>query len=289
VVMHLILSTALVIAALAMSRDRFVVLLAVSVPFTGPFGAACVLLALISRIFGRKDAHAVAAWRRSLSAIDDGDDNEAAQFAHERASDVTPFVDVMLFGETPDKLRAGGSIARGYRPEFMPALKLALADKDASVRVQAAAAVARIEAEFVSGRQRIAKKTFAHETQRLVAKATLDLDFAEAGLADQTRRNEARIAAINGFAQSLRERPDDPAALAGFGLACHAAGLHAKAAETFSILKLNYSLSDEARTAYCDALFQLGWFKTLRNVSRETMSVDGRLNDALKLWGRHAA
>ena len=289
VALHVILSGAIFLAAWWRREDRFLVLLAVTLPFTGPFGAACVLLALISHAAGRKDAHAVAAWRRSLNAIADEEDDEPARQAHERASDVTPFVDVMLFGETGDKLRAGGTIARSYRPDFMPALKLALADKDASVRVQAAAAVARIEAEFATGRQRIAQKRFAHEGQRLVAAATLDFDFAEAGLADPARRKEARVAVINTYASALRRRPDDPAALAGFGLACHAAGLHAKAAEAFAALELNYPPTDEVRAAYCDALFQLGRFGELHRVARGTRAAETRLGDALQLWGRHAA
>ena len=61
------------------------------------------------------------------------------------------FRDILALGSFEDKQAALAILTRRFTPPLAPALRLALNDPDAAIRVQAATAAARIEDLFLAG------------------------------------------------------------------------------------------------------------------------------------------
>jgi len=114
----------------------------------------------------------------------------------EQAKGVRPLLDVIAEGSRNEKLEALAVIARGYHPCFAPAIKCALMDADASVRVLAATVIAKLHGKFT---QRIGALQPLNmdnaSVEKLCELAEARLDYAEAGLMEAPRaRTEAHQA-----------------------------------------------------------------------------------------------
>lgn len=67
---------------------------------------------------------------------------------HSRGAPPDAFSDVFAAGDLAQQQTAIAAISRDYRPEMLPALRLALASKTPAVRVQAAAVYAKLRGSF---------------------------------------------------------------------------------------------------------------------------------------------
>jgi tetratricopeptide (TPR) repeat protein len=68
-----------------------------------------------------------------------------------RSAGLASFRDILAHGSFQDKQAALAILTRRFSPALAPALRLALNDPDAAIRVQAATAAARIEDLFLAG------------------------------------------------------------------------------------------------------------------------------------------
>ena len=114
----------------------------------------------------------------------------------DQANGVRPLIDVISEGSRNEKLEALAVVARGYHPSLAAAIKCAMMDGDASVRVLAATVMAKLHGRFT---QRIGAlqdvRGESSSAARLCDLAEARLDYAESGLMEAPRsRSEARQA-----------------------------------------------------------------------------------------------
>ncbi|MCB1505171.1 MAG: hypothetical protein KDJ47_09360 [Hyphomicrobiaceae bacterium] len=114
----------------------------------------------------------------------------------DQANGVRPLIDVISEGSRNEKLEALAVVARGYHPSLAVAIKCAMMDGDASVRVLAATVMAKLHGRFT---QRIGAlqdvRGESTSVTQLCDLAEARLDYAESGLMEAPRsRSEARQA-----------------------------------------------------------------------------------------------
>ena len=121
----------------------------------GPAGpvAAMILLALIAGF--NRTARPFDEWYRSL--FPDDEENVSERLYHRLITgredalvegSVTSLTDVLATGNTRAKQAVVALLARRFRADFAPALRMALNDREASIRVQAATAAATIDERY---------------------------------------------------------------------------------------------------------------------------------------------
>lgn len=101
---------------------------------------------------------------------------------------IRPLLDVVIEGETAEKLDALGLIAKRYGPDFAPALRRALQDADGSVRVLAATVAAQLHnghTRRIGALQDAAQAAPTPETWRALGQARLA--YAASGLLEADR------------------------------------------------------------------------------------------------------
>jgi hypothetical protein len=124
---------------------------------------------------------------------------------------VTPFVDVMSRGSTQQKQSLLAIIAAQYRPAYARTVRTALADRESSVRVLAAATTARIESDHLETSMALESAWAGEPTDigRALALARHYDTFASTDLLDENRAEEARMRALEMYRIAARERPGD--------------------------------------------------------------------------------
>src|SRR3546814_11680725 len=102
--------------------------------------------------------------------------------------------------------------SRRFRPEFAPALKLALQDANPAIRVQAATATAEIESGFTDRTivLEAAAKAASQDFDRQLAIAQHYDAYAFSGLLDSGREHASRRSALMSYGACLTLRPQDP-------------------------------------------------------------------------------
>jgi tetratricopeptide (TPR) repeat protein len=130
-------------------------LLALTTAGAGPFGAAGMLAALLADR-GRADTTASDAQESGIvpALLHPSQLHETITAGREMPAPpagLASFRDVLSLGTFEEKQVALMLITRRFNPAFAPALRMALRDPDASMRVQAATAAARIEDLFLAG------------------------------------------------------------------------------------------------------------------------------------------
>lgn len=197
---------------------RFGAVLALSVLAFGPAGAAGTLAAaLLHRRFARS-RQSFEEWYEAL--FPDTDD-DAATVLSERlragrealsgGEALTSFTDIFTFGEREQKQAVIALMARRFQAAFAPALRMALADPDPSVRVQAATACAKIENEIVA-RWLELSEVIRRDRDDFEAHLALarHLDgYIYLDLMDAQRRTEVLDKAILAYTRCLELRPED--------------------------------------------------------------------------------
>ncbi len=275
-------------------------LAALAIAALGPLGVVgTALFAGLRRAFERNGASNHPSWLSVVSAA--GDDSpviERAEVGVEatlaRQATVVPFVDVLASGSIEQKQDMISVIANNYRPTFSRTLRAAMNDAEPTVRVMAAAATSRIENEFLDSSMSL-ENDWANEPQE--TQRSLDLArhydaFANTGLLDESRANEARSRALEMYQLVAREHPrDDTIAqaiirlLLKLGREEEAIGLYRKAME-------EGSASTTLASWYLECLFRRKRFAELRRFSemlcartRDMDLLNDRSLQAAQLWG----
>ena len=133
-------------------------LLAIATAGTGPFGALGMFAAMMADTRRPSEASAgEGAAGETAGEISKRlhDSIVAGRELSGRSSGLASFRDILAFGSFQDKQAALAIITRRFTPPLAPALRMALNDPDAAIRVQAATAAARIEDLFLAGLTRI--------------------------------------------------------------------------------------------------------------------------------------
>lgn len=184
------------------SRSTVLLHAMAGVLLAGPFGAAVAAVLLVPRAAATGGGEGVLAPDpvgdpevMRLEELHNSLLDRRLRFAQAHA--IRPLLDVMIDGTPTEKLEALRVMARRYVPELAPAIRLALEDKDAAVRVFAATVIAHqnnLHTKRIGALRIIAQGTpECSDHWRELAQA--HADYAASGLLETSRAEaEARQA-----------------------------------------------------------------------------------------------
>ena len=195
-------------------RDRLVMVahLAAWTILVGPFGVAIAAMFLIPSTVN--DTHRTAVPPAPAAEADYVEISKAellhgalldGRLRTTQAHKVRPILDVILEGTTLEKLDALSLVSKRYVPALAVALKQAVADKEASVRVLAATVMAQLNNAFT---KRIGMlQTSAHaepgSADRWTALGQAHMDYARSGLLEASRADAELIRSSNAASRAL--------------------------------------------------------------------------------------
>ena len=282
-------------------REPVFLVFVISVVFLGPIGVAgACLSALMHRAFAWR-ARPFAEWYASLFPEEPQDrvralHDRVVHRGHGPRARVTvaPFGDVMALGTLQEKQAAIGLIAACFEPAFAPALRAALNDAEAAIRVQAASAVARIEQRFLQQSMVIGQRLAAlpDDPAILIEAARHQEAMASAGLLDEGRARQAAEEAVQMY-RHLLSLPDAGPwmedAVAGAARMLLLLGEAEKAARLLAPATTRTDASATLVGLHLEALFRLHRFVELRefclhlDAAREAR-LPKPLREALRMW-----
>lgn len=306
---HLGCAAAAIIMALISGHPprRQAVLHALMATFLGPAGCAGVFLCTVFELCFRPFATPFTEWFESIFPQEDNDEQVAfVELLHasedpiQTSLRISSFRDTMSVGTIEQKQALLALIARRFTPAFAPALRQALQDAVPSVRVQAAAATASIE-------NRYAEKTMALEQKARSRTATVAdhrrlaehlVEFADSGIAEQQRCDDARKSALEHFDAILSNSPTDFGALTASARLLLHSGKFGEAYLRIQNAASTGSMDTSLAALQLEALVALGRFSDIKNLSSTSTWRNlatgpdrdaRRLKSALQLWSGDVA
>lgn len=272
-------------------------LLALTCAGLGVIGAVGTLIAMAVVAVATRHAQPFENWYQQLAPKHDPNDLahllQDLESGRENAAYVTlieEFSATLAYGAYREKQAVLSLISRHYRPEFAVLLREALRNGDASLRVQAATAIEKVEAAFTRAWVRLQAASVArsHDFSAQLRLASHLEQYADSGLLESPRDQQVRERALQAFKRCVALRPDEPDARLGLARAQLRCGQPAQAIEGLR------GLAPEQRTAeewWClaEALFQSRAFDELRELAREALEVLGdnaspQMRAVIKLW-----
>ncbi|MCB1148525.1 MAG: tetratricopeptide repeat protein [Chlamydiia bacterium] len=197
---------------------RFIAVGFIFLTTMGPFGAAMMLLLLLLYWVFKRGADPLTSLLEAIfpkiqeyrgQQVSDRIIFGLDSFAEEMTT--LPLIDIMRFGSEKQKMGAINKMMRYYKPDFIPALKIALDDPSNAVRVLAGTAVAEIESklheEFVV-RQKAWKRATG-DLNTLLQLADFCKSYSEMSFIDMERNKAMRSAALKYYEMYLAERSRD--------------------------------------------------------------------------------
>lgn len=266
----------------------------------GPAGSAGCFLCCVLELGFRPQARAFSEWFASIFPEEEADGQDAFLELLRTSEDplsnslrITSFRDTMATGSIEQKQALLGLIARRFSPPFAPALHQALQDPVPAIRVQAASAAASIEARYAEHTYELSQRAARSGGKRedVLALAEHLVEFAESGIAEASRTEEARKAALSSYNQLLATHPNDSLALITSSRLLLHFGEAAEAAKRIRLATQLTGTTAEVASLHMQALFQLNRFDDVRKMARHWLSVSQgsdrdaqRLRAALRLW-----
>lgn len=304
VLIHLAISAVVALIAYAQYRRgvdvQHLALLAIVTSTTGIFGAFGALIGFISTMIFRARAQHFRDWYEAIFPTDlpsepqniydrimEGLDENPSNY------NVMPFIEVMRLGSENQKRRALAKMTSRFSPRFASAFKVALADHNNTIRVQAATAIAKVEKEFAYKLERIES---ARAKQPLNSNLTLALakfydDYAFTGVLDHELERVNRDRAISSYKSYLQQNPNSEEAWIAIGRLLYRNKQWAEAAEWFRHALDRGWKGHGMLLWYFECLFRLGQYRELRRVILEYgRSVVGQealpsdVREAVSLW-----
>jgi hypothetical protein len=281
-------------------RQPLLLLFIISLVFLGPFGIVSTGFAGLLRFAFAWRARPFIEWYETLFPTDAQD---RAQALHERVvlrghgpaarSTVAPFADVLERGTLIEKQAALSLIAAGFRPAFAPALRTALNDPEAAIRVQAASTVAEIERRFVERGEALQARLAARPDDAILIELAQHQEaLATAGLLDAGRARGAVTAALTLQLRLAAPGPGMPlrvASVAAVGRMLLRLGRADQAARLLAKADSQVPSMPEILGPYLESLFQLHRFVDLREICRRlskdsVQTLDESFDDVVRLW-----
>jgi len=250
----------------------------------GPAGALTALFAQIFHGLFKRGATPFEEWHRMIFLRDETERRDYRTASARRAGLLTAYTDVFAFGRIEEKRTALERIAREFRPALAPALRLALRDPVPSVRVQAAAVIAELDAK---GTERATRLRDAAEITGVGANWSalgrhLE-DEAATGLYDRDRSAAMRSEAIEAFGRALEADGEDPRARAALGRLLLAGGEAEAALAWFDQAAARQELSLEDARLRLDALLSVGRLEDVRRGLTRVPANDPVLGETRRL------
>jgi tetratricopeptide (TPR) repeat protein len=283
---------------------RHAVLLALMTLALGPAGAFGCLLSICLEAAFRPYASPFTDWYDRIFTEEDELEGEAFLERLAIGGDpvsgsiqLTSFRDILAFGTIEQKQAIIALIARRFTPAFAPALRLALEDPIAAVRVQAAAAAASIENRYAQRGMELTRaaerNTHSLDAERELAR--FYADFAQSGLVEHQRASEAADQALVHFDRVLARQPNESEALLASARLLIDKGDAREAVKRLERAMTVSGVPAATAALYFEALLQLGRFVDVRRAARAWAGrfhgkdrESERLNAALNLWVAHA-
>lgn len=192
------------------------VLLAGSTAFLGLIGIFGSLLAFVLFLDYLRTARPFDEWHEELFPHENKNISEELADRLRIASDDTsgnlsPFLDILNFGNQSQKLTMIALITRHFRPAFASILLGAVNAPDNAIRVQAATAVSYVENRYMRQSMALEKQLdVANAKPELLLQAAQHFDeYAYSGLMDDLRAMELRKKALHYFYLYLKHVPND--------------------------------------------------------------------------------
>ena len=301
---HLIISAVALLIAYAQYRKgmdvHHLALLAIVSSVAGIFGAVGGLFGFVFSIIFRGRSYHFNEWYGSIfptdlpsepqtiyDSITEGLDENPSSYS------VMPFGDVMRLGSENQKRRALAKMTSRFSPRFAVAFKAALSDKNNTIRVQAATAIAKVEREFAAKLSRIemARSRQPNDPVLTLALAKFYDDYAFTGVLDSELEKLNRARAISAYKTYLQQDPNSAEAWVAIGRLLYRDEQWAEAAEWFRAALDRGWKTNAMVLWYFECLFRLGQHRELRRAilefgrgisTQEDLPSDVR--DAVTLW-----
>jgi hypothetical protein len=266
----------------------------------GPAGSAGCFLCCVLELGFRPQARPFSEWFASIFPDEEADGHDAFLELLRTSEDplrnslrITSFRDTMATGTIDQKQALLGLIARRFSPPFAPALHQALHDPVPAIRVQAASAAASIEARYAHRTFELSQKSTKSGGKRddVLALAEHLVEFADSGIAEASRTDEARKAALSSYNQLLAAHPNDSEVLIASSRLLLHFGDAAEVAKRIRLATQLTGTTTEVASLHMQALFQLNRFDDIRKLARHWLPVSQgndrdaqRLRAALRVW-----
>lgn len=308
-VAHLAVVAALAVWVRRLARRqedfRLPLLLAATTAVLGPLGAIGTLLTWALSVVYARSATPFEEWYESMFPENESKFS-AYLFEQLRAhhgdpgeqTGVAPFTDILSFGTQQQKQIAIALIADRFQPAFAPALRQALHDNSSVIRVHAAAAITKIEKDFLARRLELstAVQERPRDPEALRELARHHDDYAYTGIMDGEREQENRKKALEAYRDYLKLQPDDANAQCLIGRILLRAGAFREAGEWLEQSIRQGSSLPQTILWYMESLFHLGRFPELRELAHAhyaDLAADDRIPDqalrAVELWAGKVA
>lgn len=266
----------------------------------GVFGTVGALLGFVAAAIFRGRAQAFAEWYESIFPTDHYTPPETiydqiVEGLDENPSgyEVMPFVDVMNLGSVNQKRRALAKMTSRFSPRFAPAFKIALGDSNNTIRVQAATAIAKIEREFGSKRERIEMARLKEPKNHYLTLALAKFydDYAFTGVLDPELETLNRERAIATYKSYLQQDPNSADAWMAVGRLMFRNKQWEEAADWFRHALDRGWKSETMVLWYFECLFRLNEFRELRRamlehgrtiINKDELPADVR--NAVSMW-----
>lgn len=294
---HVALVAALAAAVLRwrprFSRAPGVILLGVLMVFLGPLGTAIAFLAaLVATVVPAAEVELEGAGRSEMRAGGDG---------AESGQEVEPqsLADVFRQGTLAQRRQAVALIGANFRPEFAAALRMALADENNAIRVQAGMVMQQLEDQF----DRRQAELEAHTEDELArhgfdgGEAWLRLarmhdEQAYTGLLDDKRASRAHAEALRAYRHHLQHRPDDLEVISAIGRLLIRAGQHRVVADWLQEQIAAGRVNDSILMWCAEGLYRQGRYAALQKIIaehggriRRHLPAGSPFHAVLDLWG----
>ncbi len=310
ILLHLAVSAVAIFYAMtthkSKNRDgRMAILFAVFTMLLGPVGAAGMVLCMLYYHISSARALSFEEWYRSIFPQDvrtlAEEIHENIKYGRDESAkpyEVIPFRDIMVLGNNAQKREALIKMAQYFHPDFAPALKLALDDRNNSVRVQAATTITKIKNQFLE-REIILKDAMKDYPDRpLVIKALAKHydDYAYTGLLEKRREEENRKKALELYRKYLNLVPNDVEVRQAIGRLQIRNGDVSDATQWFeSCVREGYT-TPNIITWYAECLYQQHRFKELRDLATQHAhnvahdpNYPAAIRESMLLWSRRTS
>jgi tetratricopeptide (TPR) repeat protein len=284
---------------------RLAMLMFITTAATSVMGAVGTLLCAIRSAFYVRYRHDFEEWYQSIfprgtNSIPEQivEDLEYGHDENPTHYSVIPFLDVFEVGNEVQKREALSRMAANFHPRFASAFKQALVDENASIRVQAATAITKIENGFHDKLLRIINVHRDFPKNPVVKKGLAEHydNYAFTGLLDDERERVNREKAREKYLEYLQLRPDDIDVRLKVGRLLIRAERYEQAAEWFKHALDEGYATDSLKLWYMECLFKTGRFDELRTAA-STFRIDAanykeaqpEMLESLHLWSQAGA
>lgn len=286
------------------NRDdlRFPLLLLLSIFAAGPFGlGGYLILCLLFPLF-RSFSIPFIKWFQDLfpevpsiyenvfERIRSGWDD------YSKVAEVIPFKDIFTYGTLYQKQSVLDAVIKDYTPSYAPVLKMALDDSRNVIRIQAAAIVAKINADFEEKLQNLIKKSSPENPVTYLDLAHHFDAHAFTGILDSIREKENQENALHYYREYLKIDPDNKGAWFSVGRLLFRLGSFREAVEWFDSYKKKFhELEGNARAWYLESLYMLGRYSELAEAAQSAMKetpefvLPESVKETVKVWSQQEA